>query len=77
MTTGSNADNAIEKLITPDELAKMLAVSKTTIYRIIERRKMPFCKISGSIRFTREDVSLFIAENRVEPIKLLYERKET
>ena len=56
------------QLITTDELAKILNVSQTTIYRIIEARKIPFYRVSGSIRFDKKDVANYLNEKRVESI---------
>ncbi len=49
-----------------DELAKYLCISKVTVYRLTESRKIPFYKISGCIRFKMEDVERYLEENRVE-----------
>lgn len=63
------ADKAKEIFLTPEEFAKMLKVSRTTIYRIIDGRKMPFYKINGSLRFKLEDVEEYIACCRFESMK--------
>ncbi|MCX6153850.1 MAG: helix-turn-helix domain-containing protein [Candidatus Kapabacteria bacterium] len=72
MMNDSNSDN----LITPAELANTLSVSMTTVYRLIETRKIPFCKIGGSLRFKQDDVEKYIELNRKESIKELYERTQ-
>jgi len=69
MKIGLNADNLKEMFLTPDEFARVLKVSRTTIYRIIDSRKMPFYKINGSIRFKKDDVEEYIAGSRFEPMK--------
>ena len=55
-------------LITPDELASILRMSKPSIYRLIEQRKIPFHKISGSLRFKLSDIEKYIDNARVEAI---------
>lgn len=60
--------NTIIKLYTPNELGKLLNISKTTVYRLIDSRKIPFYKIKGSIRFAENDVVKYLEENRIEPI---------
>lgn len=60
--------NSNLKLYTTDELAKIFNISKPTVYRIIESRKIPFYKVKGSIRFTRDDVLKYLEENRIESV---------
>jgi len=62
--------NPTRKLLNPDELAYMLDISKKGVYRLIAQRKIRFCKVLGSLRFDRNDVSTFIQENSVEPVGL-------
>jgi len=69
MQPGSSENNKISSLITPKDLALLLKVSNTTIYRIIEGRKISFYKISGSIRFKQADVEAYMTQNRFEPLK--------
>lgn len=66
MDTGSNT---IQKLLTPDELADFLQISKTTVYRIIDKRLIPFYKIKGCLRFDLNDVLAYLQKNRIEPVK--------
>lgn len=56
-------------MITLPELAELLRVSQTTIYRMTEGRKIRFYKIKGSIRFKQEDVLTYMKNNCYEPIK--------
>ena len=56
------------KLLTPDQLADFLNISKTTIYRLIDSRKIPFYKIGGSIRFDKKDITSYLQENKINPI---------
>ena len=56
-------------MITLPELAELLSVSPTTIYRMTEGRKIRFYKIKGSIRFRKEDVLAYMNANCYEPIK--------
>jgi len=57
-----------QKLMTTDELAELLRMSKTSIYRFIEKRTIPFYKIGWKILFDQKDVDAYIAKNRIEPI---------
>ncbi len=69
MTIGSN-ENRIRTFLTPDEMAECLAVSKTTVYRLVVRRQIPFYKIGGSLRFRKEDIEKFFEERRIGPIEI-------
>lgn len=63
MTTISNP---IIKLYNIDELTRFLSVSKTTVYRLIETRQIPFYKIKGCIRIAHDDVMKYLEQNRLE-----------
>lgn len=69
MQSGSNDNNQISKLLTPKDLALILNVSSTTIYRIIEGQQILFYKVGGSIRFRRTDIEDYLNKNRFEPLK--------
>lgn len=69
MKLSSNEHNQIPSLMTPKDLASMLKVSGTTIYRIVESRKIPFYKINGGIRFKQTDIEAYMSKNRFEPFK--------
>jgi len=58
------------ELLTPDELARMLKISKTSVYRLIDKRQIPFHKVMRSIRFGKNDVISYLEEHRIEPITL-------
>lgn len=55
------------RLMTVAEAAFELHVSPRTLYRLVERRALPFRKIGGSTRFTREDVTSLIRSGLIEP----------
>jgi excisionase family DNA binding protein len=63
--SGSITDN----LITPDELAAFLRISKSSIYRLIEGRKITFCKVGGVLRFRKNDINEYIEKSLIEPIR--------
>ena len=64
----NTSSNTIPKLLTPDELAEFLQISKTSVYRMIEKRLIPFFKVKGSLRFDKQDVLEYLQKNRIEPI---------
>lgn len=57
-----------KKMLTTAELAELLRLSKTSVYRLIEKRTIPFYKIGWKILFDKKDVDDYILKNRVEPI---------
>jgi excisionase family DNA binding protein len=59
----------MKKMLSTAEVAEMFNVSKATMYRLIEGRKITFYKIGGALRFTEDDVNRFLEESRVNPIK--------
>lgn len=63
--TGSNT---IQELLTPDDLADFLQISKTSVYRMIDKRLIPFYKVKGSLRFDKSDVLEYLQNNRIEPV---------
>ena len=62
--------NPIPKLITPDELARLLRISKAGVYRLVEKRIMPFYKVKGSLRFDQKDVIDYLQGTRIGPVGL-------
>ena len=61
----SNSNQTTE-LLTPDELAHMLKISKVGVYRLVDKRLIRFYKVMGSIRFEKNDVLTYLQNNRVE-----------
>ncbi|MFA6417075.1 MAG: helix-turn-helix domain-containing protein [Patescibacteria group bacterium] len=57
------------KLLSLNDLMRIFSISKTTAYRIVYGRKIPFYKINRNIRFAEEDVINYLNNNRVEQIK--------
>lgn len=55
-----------QALLTLADVAKLLRVSKTSIYRLVERREIPFCRVGRNLRFSRLDIEAFIRSRRVE-----------
>ena len=51
-------------LITVDDAAKFLAVSKSTLYGWVYQRRIPFVKVGGALRFELTELQKFIQSNR-------------
>ena len=55
-------------MLTPDELARYFRISKTGVYRLVEKRQIPFYRVGGSLRFAKSDVKAYLGGNRIEPV---------
>ena len=62
----SEIDGEITTLIDIGALALHLDVTERFIRRLVEERRIPFCKIGKFVRFHPDDVNAWIAANRVE-----------
>ena len=62
-STGSRVE-----LLTIAEVAKLLNVSVTSVRRLQDSRHLPFYKIGGSIRFSKNDILAYLEKQRIEPI---------
>lgn len=56
----------MEELLSPKELCKILKVSATWPYKMIKRRRLPYYKIEGVVRFRRSDIETFLEKSRME-----------
>lgn len=54
------------KLLTIKQVADLLSVSITTIYRLVDNRDLPFYKVRGGLRFDLVDVETYLKQTRVE-----------
>lgn len=68
-----NIGSSVKSLITPDELSKLFSISKSSIYRLVDNRSLPFYKIGGNLRFSLSDVDNYLSDAKVEPIEKQYE----
>ena len=62
--------NRTAELLTVVEVAELLKVSASSVRRLQPDRKIPFVKVRGNVRFTREDIESYVARCRVEAIGL-------
>lgn len=63
----SNSSPTIE-LLTTAEVAEFLKISATTVRRLQQGRHIPFLKVGGSVRFSKEDIASYLEKNRVEAL---------
>lgn len=56
------------EFLNTEELARYLKISKTSVYRFITKRSIPFYKIGHNIRFKKSDVLEYAEKNRIDSI---------
>ncbi|HJT42105.1 MAG TPA: helix-turn-helix domain-containing protein [Rhizomicrobium sp.] len=55
-------------MLTIAEAAGFLKISMTGMRRLQQRRCIPFFKVGGSIRFSRDDIMSYLKSRRIEAI---------
>ena len=55
------------------ELADFLRISRASVYRLVERRLIPFHRLPRGLRFRRDDIEGFLSRCRVETLENEYE----
>jgi excisionase family DNA binding protein len=53
-------------LITVEQAAKFLAVSRSTLYGWVYQRRIPFVKVGRALRFETAELQKFIQANRFQ-----------
>ncbi len=56
-------------LLRPEDIAKLLAVSKATVYRWVEERAIPHFKVGHLIRFDEGAVARWLESKKVCSIR--------
>lgn len=54
-------------LLTLTEVANLFHVSKSTVYRMVQSRILPFYRLGGNLRFKEDDIMAFLESQRVKP----------
>ncbi len=60
-------NNNNDQLLSVEEAAGFLRLSKHTIRAWISQRKLPFVKLGGRVLFRQDDLNSFINSNLVKP----------
>lgn len=63
------------ELLNVQELADLLRVSRTSVYRLVENRAIPFHRLPRGLRFKRNDIDDYLQRCRVGS-RDEYERKK-
>ncbi|MCL0073089.1 helix-turn-helix domain-containing protein [Dehalococcoidia bacterium] len=54
----------MEELFTLEELARYLKISKPTLYKMVEKGKIPALKIANQWRFKKDDINGWLEKQR-------------
>ena len=54
----------MEELLTLEELATYLKISKPTLYKMVENGKIPALKIANRWRFKKDDINRWVEKQR-------------
>jgi excisionase family DNA binding protein len=69
MSIDSHITSRLPMLLTPTEVAKALRISMAGIYRLVDKRELPFHKVGRGLRFTEQDIVDYLSSGRVESIR--------
>ena len=56
MTSNEQQEAGAFCLLKPEEVAERLKVSRTTVYRMVDRRQIAVYRIGGVLRFSPRDI---------------------
>lgn len=56
----------VKNFLSPIEVANFFNISRPTVYRLIEKRQIPFYKIGGNIRFKKKDIINYLEKFHFE-----------
>ena len=54
----------MEELLTLEELARYLKISKPTLYKMVEKGRIPALKIANQWRFKKDDINRWLEKQR-------------
>lgn len=63
--TGRRSVGGMAELLTVDDVAHFLRISRTGVYRLVDRRDIRFYKVGGVLRFAPADVRAYLQERQV------------
>ena len=56
---------SFDRLLSHGEVAELISVSRSTVYKLIERGQIPHIKIGRSVRVEENDLYRTLAANRI------------
>lgn len=68
---GAPANEPALEMLTPPEVAKLLGLNKSTVYRLIQTGAMPSVKIGRSVRVRRADLAAWSGHTNGDEIEVI------
>ncbi|WP_395161503.1 helix-turn-helix domain-containing protein, partial [Ilumatobacter sp.] len=65
----SDITTSAAPLLDVNQVAERLCVSPRFVRRLIDERRIPFCKLGKFVRFEPGDVDAWVTERRVEAVR--------
>ncbi len=62
------SSNIQPNLLAIDEVAEFLGISKDTIYKMVNQRRIPFVKVGRLLRFERDALDAWIRQHAEMPM---------
>jgi excisionase family DNA binding protein len=66
--TRSTMSTTTNRLLTPDEAAAYLGISKLTMYEWISKRKIEYVKVGRLVKFRERTLEQWIEKHTVKPL---------
>jgi excisionase family DNA binding protein len=61
--------SADSPLLDIDDVAVVLSVTRRHVQRLVAERRIPFIKVGRFVRFDEGSITVWIDQNRVEPVR--------
>lgn len=55
-----------EKLMTADEIANVLGISRSKVYKMMRHKEIPTVTIGKNVRVSNVDLESYISKNRID-----------
>ena len=65
LSHGEKGNSAPGRLMTVDEVAAMLGVSRPTVYRLVRRRHLPASRVGERLRFRPAHIDDYVDSRRI------------
>ena len=56
----------MEKLLTINDISDILKIKIDTIYKYVQKDKIPYVKINGNLRFREKDIDNLLKKNNIK-----------
>ena len=60
METATQTPSSISQLLRPDDVARMLNISKSLAYRLLEQGQIPTVRFNRTVRVRQADLDAFV-----------------